>query len=69
MVHPNVIASCGLEHEKYQGFAVGCGIDRLAMLKYGMDDLRAFFDGDIRWLKHYGFAVLDVPTLSGGEGG
>ena len=50
------------------GFAFGCGIDRLAMLKYGMDDLRAFFDGDIRWLKHYGFRALDVPTLSGGVG-
>jgi phenylalanyl-tRNA synthetase alpha chain len=53
---------------KWQGFAFGCGIDRLAMLKYGMDDLRAFFDGDIRWLKHYGFRALDVPTLSGGVG-
>ena len=53
---------------EWQGFAFGCGIDRLAMLKYGMDDLRAFFDGDIRWLKHYGFRALDVPTLSGGVG-
>jgi phenylalanyl-tRNA synthetase alpha chain len=68
MVHPKVIASCGLDPDEYQGFAFGCGIDRLAMLKYGMDDLRAFFDGDIRWLKHYGFAALDVPTLSGGVG-
>jgi phenylalanyl-tRNA synthetase alpha chain len=68
MVHPKVIEACGLDPEEWQGFAFGCGIDRLAMLKYGMDDLRAFFDGDIRWLKHYGFAALDVPTLSGGVG-
>ena len=68
MVHPTVIANCGLDPDEWQGFAFGCGIDRLAMLKYGMDDLRAFFDGDIRWLKHYGFRSLDVPTLSGGVG-
>jgi phenylalanyl-tRNA synthetase alpha chain len=68
MVHPRVIANCGLDPEIWQGFAFGCGIDRLAMLKYGMDDLRAFFDGDLRWLRHYGFAALDVPTLSGGVG-
>ena len=68
MVHPRVIANCGLDPNEWQGFAFGCGIDRLAMLKYGMDDLRAFFDGDIRWLKHYGFRALDVPTLSGGVG-
>jgi phenylalanyl-tRNA synthetase alpha chain len=68
MVHPKVIAAAGLDPDEWQGFAFGCGIDRLAMLKYGMDDLRAFFDGDIRWLKHYGFAALDVPTLSGGVG-
>jgi phenylalanyl-tRNA synthetase alpha chain len=68
MVHPRVIANCGLDPDEWQGFAFGCGIDRLAMLKYGMEDLRAFFDGDIRWLKHYGFRALDVPTLSGGVG-
>ena len=68
MVHPKVIANCGLDPDEWQGFAFGCGIDRLAMLKYGMDDLRAFFDGDLRWLKHYGFSFLDVPTLSGGVG-
>jgi phenylalanyl-tRNA synthetase alpha chain len=68
MVHPNVIRNCGLDPEEWQGFAFGCGIDRLAMLKYGMDDLRAFFDGDLRWMRHYGFAALDVPTLSGGVG-
>jgi phenylalanyl-tRNA synthetase alpha chain len=68
MVHPRVIANCGLDPDEYQGFAFGTGVDRLAMLKYGIDDLRAFFDGDLRWLKHYGFAALDVPTLSGGVG-
>ncbi|MBN2973012.1 phenylalanine--tRNA ligase subunit alpha [Roseomonas aeriglobus] len=68
MVHRKVIAAGGYDPDEWQGFAFGCGIDRLAMLKYGMDDLRAFFDGDLRWLKHYGFAALDVPTLSGGVG-
>jgi len=68
MVHPHVLANCGLDPDEWQGFAFGTGVDRLAMLKYGMDDLRAFFDGDIRWLKHYGFRALDVPTLSGGVG-
>ncbi|WP_284054575.1 phenylalanine--tRNA ligase subunit alpha [Stakelama marina] len=68
MVHPKVIEACGLDPKEWQGFAFGCGIDRLAMLKYGMDDLRAFFDGDLRWLRHYGFSALDVPTLSGGVG-
>jgi phenylalanyl-tRNA synthetase alpha chain len=68
MVHPRVMANMGLDPDEWQGFAFGCGIDRLAMLKYGMDDLRAFFDGDIRWLKHYGFRALDVPTISGGVG-
>ena len=68
MVHPKVIAACGLDPAEWQGFAFGTGVDRLAMLKYGMDDLRAFFDGDLRWLKHYGFGALDIPTLSGGVG-
>ncbi|MBO9622103.1 MAG: phenylalanine--tRNA ligase subunit alpha [Sphingomonas sp.] len=68
MVHPKVIAAAGLDPAEWQGFAFGTGVDRLAMLKYGMDDLRAFFDGDLRWLKHYGFSALDVPTLSGGVG-
>jgi phenylalanyl-tRNA synthetase alpha chain len=68
MVHPRVIAACGLDPDVWQGFAFGTGVDRLAMLKYGMDDLRAFFDGDMRWLGHYGFGALDVPTLSGGVG-
>ena len=66
MVHRKVIAACELDPEIWQGFAFGCGIDRLAMLKYGIDDLRAMFDGDLRWLRHYGFAALDVPTLAGG---
>ena len=68
MVHPKVIAAAGLDPDEWQGFAFGTGVDRLAMLKYGMDDLRAFFDGDIRWLKHYGFNALSVPTLSQGVG-
>ena len=68
MVHPKVIAACDLDPTEWQGFAFGVGVDRLAMLKYGMDDLRPFFEADIRWLKHYGFSALDVPTLSGGVG-
>lgn len=69
MVHPNVLRNCGLDPKKYQGFAFGLGIDRIATLKYGMPDLRAFFSGDIRWLRHYGFSVLNVPTLAGGLSG
>jgi phenylalanyl-tRNA synthetase alpha chain len=68
IVNRRVIAAGGLDPDQWQGFAFGTGVDRLAMLKYGMDDLRAFFDGDVRWLSHYGFAALDVPTLSGGVG-
>ena len=59
MVHPNVIANCGLDPAVYQGFAFGMGIDRIAMLKYGIPDLRGFFDSDLRWLRHYGFSVLE----------
>ena len=66
MVHPNVLKNCGLDPNEYQGFAFGCGIDRLAMLKYGIPDLRSFFDGDMRWMKHYGFLPLDVPTVTSG---
>jgi phenylalanyl-tRNA synthetase alpha chain len=66
MVHPNVIRNCGLDPDVYQGFAWGMGIDRIAMLKYGMPDLRAFFEADVRWLQHYGFRPLDLPTLAGG---
>ncbi len=68
MVNRRVIEAGGLDPDEWQGFAFGTGVDRLAMLKYGMDDLRAFFDGDARWLSHYGFSALDVPTLSGGVG-
>ena len=68
MVSPRVLEFCGLDPAEWQGFAFGVGVDRLAMLKYGMDDLRAFFDGDLRWLRHYGFSALDVPTLSAGVG-
>ena len=66
MVHPNVLRNCGLDPDEFQGFAWGLGIDRIAMLKYGMPDLRAFFEADVRWLSHYGFRPLDLPTLAGG---
>ncbi len=68
MVSRHVISAGGLDPDEWQGFAFGVGVDRLAMLKYGMDDLRAFFDGDGRWLDHYGFSPFDVPTLSAGVG-
>ncbi|MCB2046750.1 MAG: phenylalanine--tRNA ligase subunit alpha [Novosphingobium sp.] len=68
MVNARVIEFAGLDRAEWQGFAFGVGVDRLAMLKYGMDDLRAFFDGDVRWLRHYGFSAFDQPTLSGGVG-
>jgi phenylalanyl-tRNA synthetase alpha chain len=66
MVHPNVLRNGGIDPDKVQGFAWGMGIDRIAMLKYGMPDLRAFFDADVRWLSHYGFRPLDLPTLYAG---
>jgi len=66
MVHPDVIRAGGLDPDKVQGFAFGMGIDRLAMLKYGIPDLRAFFEADLRWLRHYGFSALNVPELAGG---
>ncbi|MEE9387537.1 MAG: phenylalanine--tRNA ligase subunit alpha [Paracoccaceae bacterium] len=66
MVHPKVLIAAGVDPSAWQGFAFGMGVDRLAMLKYGIPDLRAFFDSDLRWLRHYGFAALDVPTLHGG---
>jgi phenylalanyl-tRNA synthetase alpha chain len=68
MVNRKVIEMSGLDPDEWQGFAFGVGVDRLAMLKYGMDDLRAFFDGDVRWLQHYGFSAYDQPTLSAGVG-
>ncbi|MBT9292459.1 phenylalanine--tRNA ligase subunit alpha [Prosthecodimorpha staleyi] len=66
MIHPNVLKFGGIDPDEYQGFAWGMGIDRIAMLKYGMPDLRAFFDADARWIRHYGFRPLDLPTLFGG---
>ncbi len=62
MVHPNVLKNCGVNPEEYQGFAFGCGIERITMLKYGIPDLRTFFESDIRWLQHYGFSPLDRPN-------
>jgi phenylalanyl-tRNA synthetase alpha chain len=64
MVHPNVLRNCKIDPEKYQGFAFGMGIERIAMLKYGIPDLRTFFEADLRWLKHYGFLPLDIPNLA-----
>ncbi len=66
MVHPKVLEAGGIDPSQWQGFAFGMGIDRMAMLKYGIPDLRAFFDSDLRWLRHYGFSALQVPTLHGG---
>ena len=66
MVHPKVLQAGGIDPSIWQGFAFGMGIDRIAMLKYGIPDLRAFFDSDLRWLRHYGFAALDQPDLAGG---
>ena len=62
------VDTADIDPDEYQGFAFGLGIDRIAMLKYGMNDLRAFFDGDPRWLGHYGFSPFDQPTLSAGVG-
>jgi phenylalanyl-tRNA synthetase alpha chain len=69
MVHPNVIRNCGLDPDRYQGFAFGMGLDRIAMLKYGIPDLRDMFSADLRWLRHYGFLPFDVPSLAGGLSG
>ncbi len=66
MIHPKVLANAGIDPERYQGFAFGIGIDRIAMLKYGIPDLRAFFDSDLRWLRHYGFGALEMPSLHAG---
>ena len=68
MVHPKVLAMCGIDPAGYQGFAFGMGIERIAMLKYGIPDLRTFYEADLRWLKHYGFVPLDIPNLVGGIG-
>jgi phenylalanyl-tRNA synthetase alpha chain len=69
MVHPNVIRNCGLDPDKYQGFAFGMGLDRIAMLKYGIPDLRDMFAADLRWLRHYGFTALELPSLVAGLSG
>jgi phenylalanyl-tRNA synthetase alpha chain len=66
MVHPKVLEMGGIDSSRYQGFAFGMGIERIAMLKYGIPDLRTFYDGDVRWLRHYGFLPLDIPNLVGG---
>ena len=66
MVHPKVLSNCNIDPAEWQGFAFGVGIDRIAMLKYGIPDLRGFFESDLRWLRHYGFRSLDMPTLNGG---
>jgi phenylalanyl-tRNA synthetase alpha chain len=66
MVHRKVLENCGIDPHRYSGFALGFGLDRMAMLKYGIPDIRNFFEGDVRWLKHYGFAALDIPSLEGG---
>lgn len=66
MVHPNVLKNCGIDPEEYQGFAFGMGIERVAMLKYGIPDLRTFFEGDTRWLDHYGFDPLQRPNSATG---
>ena len=66
MIHPKVLAAGGIDPNEWQGFAFGMGIDRIAMLKYGIPDLRAFFESDLRWLRHYGFAAGDVPSVAGG---
>ena len=66
MVHPNVIRAGGMDPDKVQGWAFGMGLDRIAMLKYGIPDLRDMFTGDLRWMRHYGFLPLDMPTLAGG---
>jgi phenylalanyl-tRNA synthetase alpha chain len=66
MVHPNVLRNCNIDPEEYQGFALGMGVERFAMLKYGIEDLRQFFEGDKRWLDHYSFSAFDVPSFAGG---
>ena len=69
MVHPKVLENCGIDSTRYQGFAFGVGVERVAMLKYGIPDLRTFYESDLRWLRHYGFLPLDVPNIATGVGG
>ena len=66
MVHPNVLKNCGIDSDEYQGFAFGLGVDRLAMLKYGIPDLRDMFASDVRWLAHYGFSAFQAPNPASG---
>ena len=66
MVHPRVLENCNIDPARYQGFAFGMGVERVAMLKYGIPDLRTFFDSDLRWLRHYGFSALDMPNVAAG---
>ena len=66
MVHSKVLANCGIDPREWQGFAFGMGIERITMLKHGIPDLRPFYESDLRWLRHYGFRALDVPTVHGG---
>lgn len=66
MVDPRVLKNCGIDPEKYQGFAFGVGLDRLAMMKYGIPDLRPMFEADMKWIKHYGFVPLDIPSITNG---
>lgn len=66
MVNPHVLENCGIDSTKYQGFAFGIGIERMAMLKYGIPDLRTFYESDLRWLRHYGFPSLSIPSMVGG---
>ncbi len=68
MVNPKVLENCGIDPDRYQGFAFGMGIERIAMLKYGIPDLRTFFESDLRWLRHYGFSALDIPSMVAGAG-
>ena len=69
MVHPRVLTNCGIDPYRYTGFCLACGLDRMAMLKYGIPDIRSFFESDLRWLRHYGFAALDIPSLTEGSAG
>jgi len=66
MVNPKVLENCNIDPDIYQGFAFGLGVERMAMLKYGIPDLRTFYESDLRWLKHYGFNPLQVPSMTGG---
>jgi len=68
MVNPKVLENCGIDPNEYQGFAFGMGLERIAMLKYGIPDLRPFYDSDLRWMRHYGFVPFDPPSIHLGLG-